>query len=180
MTRLGLQRLGTVMKPDPDDPREVEGVLNPAAAHGPGGQLYLFPRLVGHGNYSRIGLARVIFDEAGDPSGVERMGTAPEPEADYERRRDGSGGCEDPRVTLVEPLGRYLMSYTAFSARPLRRLLRDGRRPHRRSPPRPARRAAPRRLPRARTRIVFLAAWRGPHAMTARSPIRAHHTAVAR
>ena len=28
---------------------------------------------------------------------------------------DGSGGCEDPRVTYVEPLHRYVMSYTAFS-----------------------------------------------------------------
>jgi len=115
MTGFGLHRLGTVMKPDPDDPREAEGVLNPAAARGPYGQPYLFPCLVGHGEHSRIGLARVIFDEAGDPCGVERMGTAPEPEADYERRDDGTGGCEDPRVTFVEPLRRYVMTYTAFS-----------------------------------------------------------------
>jgi len=57
----------------------------------------------------------VKFNEAGDPSGVERLGIALEPEADYERRPDGSGGCEDPRVTYVEPLHRYIMSYTAFS-----------------------------------------------------------------
>lgn len=38
-----------------------------------------------------------------------------EPEADYERRPDGGGGCEDPRMTYVEPLQRYIMSYTAFS-----------------------------------------------------------------
>jgi hypothetical protein len=37
---------------------------------------------------------------------VERLGIALEPEADYERRRDGSGGCEDPRITFVEPLRR--------------------------------------------------------------------------
>ena len=61
--------------------------------------------------------ATVLFDAAGDPSGVERMGIALEPEADYERRPDGGGGCEDPRITFVEPLGRYVMTYTAFSPR---------------------------------------------------------------
>ena len=94
---------------------EVEGVLNPAAVRGPDGELYLFPRLVAKGNYSRIGIARVRFNEAGDPAGVERLGIALEPEAEYERRPDGSGGCEDPRVTFVEPLQRYIMTYTAFS-----------------------------------------------------------------
>jgi len=110
-----LQRLGLVMEPEPGIPLEAEGVLNPAAARGPDGQLYLFPRLVARGNYSRIGIARVRFNEAGDPTGVERLGIALEPEADYERRRDGSGGCEDPRITFVEPLRRYVMTYTALS-----------------------------------------------------------------
>ena len=91
-------------------------MLNPAAARGPDGKLYLFPRLVAAGNYSRIGIARALFNGAGDPSGVERLGIALEPEADYELRPDGGGGCEDPRVSFVEPLGRYVMTYTAFSA----------------------------------------------------------------
>jgi predicted GH43/DUF377 family glycosyl hydrolase len=115
MSGFELKRLGTMMEPEPGNPQEVEGVLNPAAARGPDGQLYLFPRLVGKGNYSRIGIARVLFNEAGDPTGVERLGIALEPEADYERRPDGAGGCEDPRVTFVEPLQRYVMTYTAFS-----------------------------------------------------------------
>ncbi len=55
------------------------------------------------------------FDQAGDPAGVERMGIALEPEADYELRTGGGGGCEDPRVTFIEPLQRYLMTYTAWS-----------------------------------------------------------------
>src|SRR5580692_1608958 len=110
-----LQRLGMLMEPEPGNPQEVEGVLNPAAARGRDGELYLFPRLVAQGNYSRIGIARVLFNEAGDPSGVERLGIALEPEADYERRSDGSGGCEDPRITFVEPLGHYVMTYTALS-----------------------------------------------------------------
>jgi len=71
--------------------------------------------LVARNNYSRIGIARVLFDEAGDPTGVERLGVALEPEADYELRPNGGGGCEDPRVTYVEPLYRYIMTYTAFS-----------------------------------------------------------------
>jgi len=112
-----LKRLGLLMEPEPGNPLEVEGVLNPAAVRGPDGQLYLFPRLVARGNYSRIGIARVLFNEAGDPSGVERLGIALEPEADYELRPDGSGGCEDPRITFIEPLQRYVMTYTAYSPR---------------------------------------------------------------
>jgi beta-1,2-mannobiose phosphorylase / 1,2-beta-oligomannan phosphorylase len=115
MSVFKLRRLGMLMEPEPGDPREVEGVLNPAAARGPDGELYLFPRMVAKGNYSRIGIARVRFDEAGDPAGVERLGIALEPETDYEVRSDGSGGCEDPRVTFLEPLKRYIMTYTAFS-----------------------------------------------------------------
>jgi predicted GH43/DUF377 family glycosyl hydrolase len=104
------------MEPETGNAQETEGVLNPAAVRGPDGALYLFPRLVAKGNYSRIGIARVRFNQAGDPSGVERLGIALEPEADYELRPNGGGGCEDPRVTFVEPLGHYLMAYAAFSA----------------------------------------------------------------
>ena len=114
MSGLKLQRLGMVMEPEPGNPQEIEGVLNPAAVRGPDGHLYLFPRLVARGNYSRIGIARVLFNQAGDPSGVERLGIALEPEAEYELRPDG-GGCEDPRITFVEPLQRYVMTYTALS-----------------------------------------------------------------
>ncbi len=88
--------------------------MNPAVVRGPDGHLYLFPRLVFRGNYSRIGIARVQFNEDGDPTGVERLGIALEPEADYELRPDG-GGCEDARITYIEPIQRYVMNYTAFS-----------------------------------------------------------------
>jgi predicted GH43/DUF377 family glycosyl hydrolase len=115
MSGLKLQRLAVVMEPEPGNPHEVEGILNPAAVRGPDRELYLFPRLVARDDYSRIGIARVRFDEAGDPAGVERLGIALEPETDYERRSDGRGGCEDPRVTFVEPLRRYVMTYTALS-----------------------------------------------------------------
>ncbi len=115
MSGFQLQRLGLLMEPEPGNPHEVEGTLNPAAVRGPDGQLYLFPRLVAKGNYSRIGIARVKFNEVGDPCGVERLGIALEPAADYEQLPDGGGGCEDPRITFVEPFQRYVMTYTALS-----------------------------------------------------------------
>ncbi len=115
MTGFELKRLGLIMEPEAGNPMEVEGVLNPAAARGPDGQLYLFPRLVARGNYSRIGIARVKFNDLGDPYDVERLGIALEPETDYERWPDGRGGCEDPRITFVERLQRYIMTYTGHS-----------------------------------------------------------------
>ncbi len=116
MAGFQMMRLGMLMEPEPGNPLEVEGVLNPAGVRGPDGQYYLFPRMVAKGNYSRIGIARVKFNEAGDPAGVERLGIALEPEADYELR-PGGGGCEDPRITFGEDLKRYVMTYTALSSR---------------------------------------------------------------
>jgi predicted GH43/DUF377 family glycosyl hydrolase len=107
---LQLQRIGIVMEPLLDDPMEAGGVLNPASARAEDGTLYLFPRMVAQGNYSRIGIARVCFDVAGDPCGVERLGIVLQPEADYE-----CDGCEDPRITFVEPIQRHVMTYTALS-----------------------------------------------------------------
>ena len=107
-------RLGTVMTSEDGRTSEAGGVLNPAAARHPDGGLYLFPRLVAEGNYSRIGTARVVFGAAADPVGVERLELALEPEAAFERDDDGRGGCEDPRVNFFEPLGCYIMSYVAF------------------------------------------------------------------
>ena len=110
-----LRRIGEFMEPEQGNPNEVEGVLNPGAARGPDGQLYLFPRLVAEGNYFPIGIARVRFDPAGDPCGVERLGIALEPETDYERGADGRGGYEDPRITFMESSRQYVMTYTALS-----------------------------------------------------------------
>jgi predicted GH43/DUF377 family glycosyl hydrolase len=109
-----MRPLDLVIEPEPGNANEVGGILNPAAVRGPDGHLYLFPRLVAAGNYSRIGIARVQFDSSGEPCGIERLGIALEPEMPYELRIDG-GGCEDPRVTFVEPIKHYVMTYTAFS-----------------------------------------------------------------
>ena len=114
LTRFDVRRMGVVMRPDPDVPEEMEGVLNPGAARGRDGELYLFPRVVGKNNYSRIGIARVLFDRD-VPAGVQRLGYALEPREEYELRPDeGSGGCEDARVTYVEPLDLYVMAYAAW------------------------------------------------------------------
>jgi predicted GH43/DUF377 family glycosyl hydrolase len=96
------------------DAREVEGVLNPAAVRAKNDSVFLFPRLVGEGNYSRIGLARVRYASA-NPICVERAGVVLEPSEPYEKR-PGGGGCEDPRISFVAPLGLYTMTYTALSA----------------------------------------------------------------
>jgi predicted GH43/DUF377 family glycosyl hydrolase len=107
-----ITRLGVIMSPNLDDSQEVEGVLNPATAWGPDGELYLFPRLVGEGNFSRIGRARVITT-FGVPSGVERLGIALEPDRGWEHGT-GHGGTEDPRITWVPSLGVHVMTYVAF------------------------------------------------------------------
>ena len=60
------------MTPDPGDPHEAEGVLNPASGRGRRtGELYLLPRMVAAGNVSRVGLAEVDRRD-GVPVGVER------------------------------------------------------------------------------------------------------------
>jgi len=108
-----VRRLGTVLEPD-GDPREAEGVLNPACVRAPGGELMLYPRCVAAGNVSRVGLLRNVG--AGDAVRFERLGYAIEPSEPYEFRPPGGGGmgCEDPRVTFVPVLERFVMAYTAF------------------------------------------------------------------
>lgn len=112
----GISRLGTIMRPRPHEAFEAWGVLNPACARGRDGELYLFPRLVAEGNYSRIGIARVRFGSDGDPTGVERLGIALAPHEPYEHTKRWGGGCEDPRITYVPLLDQYVMTYTALNS----------------------------------------------------------------
>jgi predicted GH43/DUF377 family glycosyl hydrolase len=107
-----LRRLGTIMEPEPGNPLEAEGVLNPGTAWGPDGELYLFPRLVSAGNVSRIGRARVVVAD-GVPVGVERLGVVLSPDEGWEHGRQNAG-VEDPRITFVEPLGLHVMTYVAY------------------------------------------------------------------
>jgi predicted GH43/DUF377 family glycosyl hydrolase len=112
MQLFALQRIGVLMSADPANPLEAEGVLNPACCRGPDNELYLFPRLVAKGNYSRVGLARVQFEDD-EPVGVQRLGYALEPSAGFERN-ERTAGVEDPRVTFVAAINRYLMTYVAY------------------------------------------------------------------
>lgn len=106
-----LDRLGLVMKPDGDE-TEADGVLNPACARARDGRTMLYPRAVAPGNISRVG--RVAVSWVGTTSQADREGFALEPEAEYEVRERPGYGCEDPRVTFVPKLDKYLMAYTAF------------------------------------------------------------------
>lgn len=108
----GLTRLGVIMTPNPDDPNEAEGVLNPASGRDPDGTLWLLPRLVAKGNVSRVGLAEIVIEE-GVPVGVRREGVVLSPDAGWERSRD-HGGVEDPRITWMPSLGLHVMTYVAF------------------------------------------------------------------
>lgn len=107
-----LTRLGVVMSPDPAEPYEREGVLNPATGRTPDGRLHLLPRLVAAGNVSRVGLAEVVLDD-GVPVGVRRRGVVLAPDERWERGSIGAG-VEDPRITWVPRLGRHVMTYVAL------------------------------------------------------------------
>ncbi|WP_345375909.1 glycoside hydrolase family 130 protein [Frondihabitans cladoniiphilus] len=100
------------MTPEPGNPLEVEGVLNPGSGRGPNGELYLLPRIVAAGNVSRVGLARVVVED-GVPVSVEREGVVLEPDRGWERGADHSG-VEDPRVTRIDELGLHVMTYVAY------------------------------------------------------------------
>jgi len=100
------------MTPEPGNPLEAMGVLNPGSGRTPDGRLHLLPRIVADGNVSRIGFAEVVVSD-GVPVGVERRGVVLAPDAGWERGAENAG-VEDPRVTWVPSLGVHLMTYVAF------------------------------------------------------------------
>ena len=106
------RRSGIVLKPNGLAVEHL-GILNPACARLRDGTLQLYPRMVAEGNISRIG--SFCAREQGDTLELESRGFALEPEAPYELRDQAGGyGCEDPRVTFVPVLDRYVMAYVAF------------------------------------------------------------------
>lgn len=107
-----LQRIGVLMAPEPGEPLEAEGVLNPASGRGPDGEFYLLPRMVAAGNVSRVGLARVVVED-GVPVSVEREGVVLAPDRGWERGV-GNAGVEDPRTTWIDALGLHVMTYVAY------------------------------------------------------------------
>jgi hypothetical protein len=123
-----LVRSGVIMRRQPGVRSEAEGVLNPASATTPDGAVWLLPRLVGPGNESRIGLARVVV-ENGVPVGTEPTAIVLEPEAHWEMAADHAG-VEDPRVTRVPSLDIWVMCYVAFGPVGLRLALAVSRDVH--------------------------------------------------
>jgi len=109
---MNIERIGLVMEPN-GDPLEVEGTLNPASARTRDGKLLLYPRVVTTGNISRVGIAE-LASAADRDFGVRRDGYALEPETPYELRERPGFGCEDPRVTYVDVIGKYVMAYTGY------------------------------------------------------------------
>jgi predicted GH43/DUF377 family glycosyl hydrolase len=107
-----MTRLGILMRPEPGNALESEGVLNPASTWGSDGRLYLYPRLVAQGNVSRIGRVEVILDRS-VPVGVRRDGVALEPDRSWEHGAS-HGGVEDPRITPLAGLDLHVMTYVAF------------------------------------------------------------------
>jgi len=57
MSGFKLHCRGVVMEPEPGNPQETEGVLNPATIRGPDREIDLFLQLIARGNYSSIGIA---------------------------------------------------------------------------------------------------------------------------
>jgi len=109
------ERMGAPLKPH-DLTNERLGILNPACARLRDGTLQLYPRMVAPGNISRIGSFRVR-ERADGTIDAEQMGYALEPQEPYELRSGPGGhGCEDPRVTFIPVLDRYVMAYVAFGA----------------------------------------------------------------
>jgi predicted GH43/DUF377 family glycosyl hydrolase len=107
-----MTRVGVLMTPEPGEPNEAAGVLNPATGRDSDGRLWLLPRLVAEGNVSRVGLAEVLITD-GVPTGVRRDSVVLAPDAGWERGRDHAG-VEDPRVTWLPSLGLHVMTYVAF------------------------------------------------------------------
>ncbi|MBV9232418.1 MAG: glycosidase [Candidatus Eremiobacteraeota bacterium] len=114
--RAKFERTGIVLKPNGLEAERL-GILNPACARLRDGTLQLYPRMVAAGNISRIGSFRTRESEGGTLV-CEQQGYALEPEAEYELRTEANGyGCEDPRVTFIEVIDRYVMAYVAFGPR---------------------------------------------------------------
>jgi beta-1,2-mannobiose phosphorylase / 1,2-beta-oligomannan phosphorylase len=92
-------------------------MLNPACARLRDRALQIYPRMVRPGNISRVGSFSATERNDGQLE-LEFCGFALEPEAPYELRDEPGGyGCEDPRVTFVSAIDRYLMAYVAFGPR---------------------------------------------------------------
>ena len=88
------------MAPEPGNPQEAEGVPEPGRRSRPRRAASTFSRDWWRGELLADRHRPRPLQRRRRPLERERLGIALEPEADYERRPDGGGGCEDPRITL--------------------------------------------------------------------------------
>jgi predicted GH43/DUF377 family glycosyl hydrolase len=115
MSDFKLHRLGMLMEPEPGNPLEVEGVLNPAAVRGPMGNSISFR------GWSQKEITRVSELRECDSMKLAIRLVSRGLASPSSRKPIMNGGptaavaVRIPRVTFVEPLQRYIMSYTAFS-----------------------------------------------------------------
>lgn len=110
-----MHRQGIVLIPDPTNPYEAGGVLNPAAVSY-NNLTYIFYRAVAlepH-NYSRILIASCKVNSDGTFENVQKMNKIVlEPKESYELWANGKGGgVEDPRITRIN--STYYMTYVAY------------------------------------------------------------------
>src|SRR5437879_3173382 len=108
-----VQRLGVVMEPQPDDPAEAWGVLNPAAARGPDGGAFLLAGPCREGHHLRHGLARRRLRPGGLPGGVGGPGPGVGAQGADQPNAPTGGGGEGPPGTPIPPPPLYVMAYTA-------------------------------------------------------------------
>jgi predicted GH43/DUF377 family glycosyl hydrolase len=112
--RFHLERRGVVLTPDPANPYEAGGVLNPAIAMHDG-LTYILYRAVALNpqNYSRILIATCSLLPTGNINVTRLNRVALEPQEAYELWADGNGGgVEDPRITKLDDF--YYMTYVAY------------------------------------------------------------------
>lgn len=92
-----------------DWPYPAHTVFNPGATRLRDGTTLLLCRVEDRRGHSHLCAAR-------SPNGVDRWTIDPEPtlRPDPQHHPEELWGIEDPRITFVEELGRYVVAYTAF------------------------------------------------------------------
>lgn len=98
---------------DRTDPYQRLGVLNPAVARDHTGTPYLFPRIATKENESRIARCELHYDEQDELLGVGPLEVVLEPDRSWERNPE-TGGVEDPRITRLEALDMWVLTYAAY------------------------------------------------------------------
>src|SRR5688572_12855566 len=93
-----------------DWPYPVHTVFNPGATRLPDGTTLLLCRAEDFRGHSHLSVAR-------SANGIDNWIIDPEPTLlpDPERHPEELWGIEDPRITYVPELGKYVVAYTAFT-----------------------------------------------------------------